>query len=160
MLNMTAKWKWIPLISGALLVLFAGQTRLQAADAHDGLRDYLKKKMHELGIPGMQVAVVRHQKIVFLEALGIAEVGNENPGVTSVVVKLSLPGIPLFNIPHDAAGDIDRALETIQIANIVLHSFKGTTTECRGLDQIVLGECGDVVAVLAGKAADFADREI
>jgi len=42
---MTAKWQWIPLISGALVVPFAGQTRLQAADARHGLRDYLKKEM-------------------------------------------------------------------------------------------------------------------
>jgi hypothetical protein len=62
MLNMTAKWKWIPLISGALVVLLAGPTRLQAADVHDDLRDYLKKEMRKLRIPGMQVAVVRHQK--------------------------------------------------------------------------------------------------
>jgi hypothetical protein len=76
---MTAKWKWIPLISGALVALLAGQTRLEAADGHDGLRDYLKKEMRELRIPGMQVAVVRHQKIVFLAALGMAEVGNAVP---------------------------------------------------------------------------------
>jgi len=44
MLNMPGKWKWIPLISGALVVPFAGQTRLQAADARNGLRDYLKNR--------------------------------------------------------------------------------------------------------------------
>jgi hypothetical protein len=33
MRNMTAKWKWIPLISGALVVLLAGQTRLHAASS-------------------------------------------------------------------------------------------------------------------------------
>jgi hypothetical protein len=31
-LNMMAKWKWITLISGALVALLAGQTRLQASD--------------------------------------------------------------------------------------------------------------------------------
>jgi hypothetical protein len=33
MLNMTAKGKWMPLISGALVALLAGQTRLQADEA-------------------------------------------------------------------------------------------------------------------------------
>jgi CubicO group peptidase (beta-lactamase class C family) len=41
--------------------------------------------MHEIGIPGMQVAVVRHQKIVFLGALGIAEIGNAVPVTTKTV---------------------------------------------------------------------------
>jgi len=45
MLNMTVKWNWILLISGALAALLAGQARLQAADAHDDLRNYLKKEM-------------------------------------------------------------------------------------------------------------------
>jgi len=86
---MMAKWKRIPLISGALVALLAGQPRLQAAEAHDDLRDYLKKEMRELRIPGMQVAVVRHQKIVFLAALGLAEVGNAVPVTDETVFPIA-----------------------------------------------------------------------
>jgi len=38
MRNMTAKWKWIPLISGALVVLLAGQTRLHAASSQKSVK--------------------------------------------------------------------------------------------------------------------------
>jgi hypothetical protein len=91
MLNMTAKWNWVLLISGPLVALPAAQARLQAA-AHDDLRDYLKKEMRELRIPGMQVAVIRHQKIVFLAALGIAEVGNAVP-VSNKTVFAKVSGV-------------------------------------------------------------------
>ena len=83
---MTAKWMWTPLVSVALL---AGQSRSQAAEAPSCLQEYLKKEMHELHIPGMQVAVVRHQRIVFLAALGIAEVGNAVPVTNKTVFPIA-----------------------------------------------------------------------
>jgi hypothetical protein len=89
MRNMTANWNRILLISGALVALLAGQTHLQAAEGRERLRDYLRKEMRELRIPGMQVAVVRHQKIVFLEALGMAEIGNAVPVTDKTVISIA-----------------------------------------------------------------------
>ena len=60
---MTTKSKWRPWISGALLAFAFAQTALHAADAQDGVRDYLQKEMRELGIPGMQMAIIQHQKV-------------------------------------------------------------------------------------------------
>ena len=58
-LKMTAKWWWAPLFSGALVVLLAGQ------------------------------AVVQHQKIVFLAALGIAEVCNAETVTNKTVFSIA-----------------------------------------------------------------------
>jgi hypothetical protein len=43
---------------------------------------------------------------------------------------------------------------------MVFHGVFGTTAQDRGLDQTVLAERGDVVAVLARNAADFSNREV
>src|ERR1700723_326160 len=89
MLDTTAKWKRMFWISGALGVLLAGLTRSLAADTSDDVRDYLNQEMRELRIPGMQVAVARHQKIVFLTALGMAEVGNAVPVTNRTVFPIA-----------------------------------------------------------------------
>lgn len=69
-----------------------------------------------------------------------------------------IPRIKLLGIFHDAAGKIDHAFEGFEIAKVVFHRLFGTTAQCCRFDQTVLGERGDVVAVLAGEAADFANR--
>jgi CubicO group peptidase (beta-lactamase class C family) len=153
MLNMTAKWKWISLISGALVVLLAGQTRLQAAEAHDDLRDYLKKEMHELGIPGMQVAVVRHQKIVFLAALGIAEVGNSVPVTNKTVFSIAsatkaFTGVALMQLVENGklelAAPISRYLDGLPVSWQRV-TIRQLATHISGLPNIVNNDTGKLV---------------
>ena len=66
----------------------------------------------------------------------------------------------MLGIRHDAAGEIDRAFEGIEIANVIFHGLLGSTAQGCGLDQTVPRERRDVVAVLTGEATDFADREV
>ncbi|HWS62478.1 MAG TPA: serine hydrolase domain-containing protein [Steroidobacteraceae bacterium] len=150
---MTAKWKWIPLISGALVVLLAGQTRLQAAEAHDDLRDYLKKEMHELGIPGMQVAVVRHQKIVFLAALGIAEVGNAVPVNNKTVFPIAsatkaFTGVALMQLVENGklelAAPISRYIDGLPVSWQRV-TIRQLAAHISGLPNIVNNDTGELV---------------
>jgi CubicO group peptidase (beta-lactamase class C family) len=150
---MTTKWRWIPLIAGALVVLLVGQSRLQAAEASDRLRDYLKKEMRELRIPGMQVAVVRHQKIVFLEALGIAEIGNAVPVTNKTVFPIAsatkaFTGVALMQLVENGklelAAPISRYLSGLPVAwqKVTLRQL---ATHISGLPNIVNNDTGELV---------------
>ena len=66
----------------------------------------------------------------------------------------------LRGVFYDADGELDRAFESIQITDVVFHRLLGTTAQGGSLDQTLLGERGNVGAVLAGKATYFADREV
>lgn len=149
--NMT--WKWIRLISGALVVLLAGQTRSQAADAPSGIQDYLKNEMRELGIPGMQVAVVRHQKIVFLGALGIAEIGNAVPVTNKTVFPIAsatkaFTGVALMQLVEDGklelAAPISRYLDGLP-ASWQRVTIRQLATHISGLPNIVNNDTGELV---------------
>jgi hypothetical protein len=58
---------------------------------------------------------------------------------------------------NDAAGELERAPKSASVANIVVYSLKGTAPQRARFDQTLLGERGDVVAVLRRKADHFAD---
>src|SRR5947207_7076394 len=72
-----------------LVALTNAQTTLQAADAPMGLQEYLRSEMRELQIPGMQVAVVQHQKIVLLVAFGFADIENQLPVTDATVFPIA-----------------------------------------------------------------------
>jgi CubicO group peptidase (beta-lactamase class C family) len=150
---MTAKWKWLPLISGALVVLLAGQTRLHAADAQNSLRGYLKKEMRDLGIPGMQVAVVRHQKIVFLASLGIAELGNTVPVTNNTVFPIAsatkaFTGVALMQLVEagklELAAPISRYLDGLPVSWQKV-TIRQLATHISGLPNVVNNDTGELV---------------
>jgi CubicO group peptidase (beta-lactamase class C family) len=149
---MRAKWKWIPFISGALVALLAGQTRLRAAD-HDDLRDTLKQEMRELRIPGMQVAVVRHQKIVFLVALGMAEVGNAVPVTNKTVFPIAsatkaFTGVALMQLVENGklelGAPISRYLDGLPVSWQKV-TIRQLATHISGLPNIVNNDTGELV---------------
>lgn len=74
------------LLASALLVSsvahdIAAQTRAANDVQDDSVEAFLRAEMQHRGIPGMQVAVVRHGRIVLLGAYGMAnvETGNGSP---------------------------------------------------------------------------------
>jgi len=153
MLHMPAKWKWIPLICGVLVVLLAGQTRSQAADTPTGLRDYLKKEMRELRIPGMQVAVVRHQKIVFLAALGIAEVGNAVPVTNKTVFSIAsatkaFTGVALMQLVEDGKLELGAPISRYLVGLPVSWqkvTIRQLATHISGLPNVVNNDTGELI---------------
>lgn len=54
-----------------------------------GLRAHLTDEMRKARIPGMQVAVARHGRVVFLETFGIADVENTVPATNSTVFQIA-----------------------------------------------------------------------
>src|SRR5258708_4466893 len=72
-----------------LIALTSAADRSLATEAPRGLQDYLKSKMRELQIPGMQVAVVQHQKIVLRAALGVADIENAVPVADKTVFPIA-----------------------------------------------------------------------
>ena len=141
------------MIFGALVVLLAGQAHLQAADSLNGLRDYLKKEMQELHIPGMQVAVIKHQKIVFLEALGVAEIGNDVLVTNKTVFPIAsatkaFTGVALMQLVE--SGKLDLAAPISRYLNGLPVSWQKVTirqlaTHISGLPNIVNNDTGVLV---------------
>lgn len=82
------------------------------------------------------------------------------PGAVLVVAGPLLRRASLLGIFHDAAGEIDCVLECIEIANVVCHRLFGPSAQGCGLNQAMLTKRGDIVAVLAREATDFANREV
>jgi CubicO group peptidase (beta-lactamase class C family) len=153
MLDTTAKWKRMFWISGALGVLLAGLTRSLAADTSDDVRDYLNQEMRELRIPGMQVAVARHQKIVFLTALGMAEVGNAVPVTNRTVFPIAsatkaFTGVALMQLVENGKLELGAPISRYLIGLPV--SWRGVTirqlaTHISGLPNIVNNDTGELV---------------
>jgi CubicO group peptidase (beta-lactamase class C family) len=164
---MTAKRKWKYLISGALVVLLAGQTRLQAADTHDGLRDYLKKAMRELGIPGMQVVVNQHQKIVFRAALGLAEIGNAVPVTNKTVFPIAsatkaFTGVALMQLVEsgklELAAPISRYIDGLPVSWQKV-TIRQLATHISGLPNIVNNDTGELITGVQIASAGESDVE-
>jgi len=141
------------LICGVLVVLLAGQTRSQAADTPTGLRDYLKKEMRELRIPGMQVAVVRHQKIVFLAALGIAEVGNAVPVTNKTVFSIAsatkaFTGVALMQLVEDGKLELGAPISRYLVGLPVSWqkvTIRQLATHISGLPNVVNNDTGELI---------------
>jgi len=139
------------LISGALFAVLAGPTRLQAG--HEDLRDYLKKEMRELRIPGMQVAVVRRQKIVFLAALGIAEIGNAVPVTNKTVFPIAsatkaFTGVALMQLVEN--GKLELGAPISRYLDGLPESWQRVTirqlaTHISGLPNVVNNDTGELV---------------
>lgn len=150
---MAVKLEYLPLLSGALLAFLAASSGLQAAGARDGLRDTLKKEMHELGIPGMQVAVVQHQKIVYLEAFGLAEIGNAVPVTNKSVFPIAsatkaFTGVALMQLAErgklELAAPISRYLHGLP-ASWQKVTIRQLATHISGLPNIVNNDTGVLI---------------
>jgi CubicO group peptidase (beta-lactamase class C family) len=161
------KWKWIAWICGALVVFLAAQTRLQAAEAQSGLQDYLKKEMRELRIPGMQVAVVRNHKIVFLAALGLAEVGNDVPVTNKTVFPIAsatkaFTGVALMQLVEkgklELGAPISRYIDGLP-APWQRVTIRQLATHISGLPNIVNNDTGELVTGVQIAAAGESDVE-
>ena len=66
------------ILAAILVPAFAAFPHAQAAEP-DGVDAYLQGQMQKRHIPGLQVAVVRHGKIIKLGAYGLANVQDSVP---------------------------------------------------------------------------------
>lgn len=80
----TTLLKIILLVSGGLLALGA-----RAQSTPDSLDVFLQDRMQRLRIPGLQVAVIQHGKLVKLSSYGLANVENAVPTTTESVFSIN-----------------------------------------------------------------------
>jgi len=66
-----------PLI--ALAVLVIGSARVSAQEPLEGLDSYIARVMNDWAAPGVAVAVVKDDAVVFLQGFGVREVGGVEP---------------------------------------------------------------------------------
>lgn len=89
-----------------------------------GLRAYLANEMRKAQIPGMQVAVARQGKVVFLETFGVADVENAVPATNSTVFQIAsctkaLVGVAVMQLVEsgklDLAAPVSRYLKDLPL---------------------------------------------
>lgn len=73
------KTAWAPLLWFALFLSVGSTSGVQAATPSDSLDLFLQAKMRQLRIPGLQLAVIRHGKIIRTGQYGLANVQDSVP---------------------------------------------------------------------------------
>lgn len=148
-----------------LVALTNAQTTLQAADAPMGLQEYLRSEMRELQIPGMQVAVVQHQKIVLLAALGFADIENQLPVTDATVFPIAsatkaFTGVALMQLVEsgklELTAPISRYLDGLP-ASWRTVTTRQLATHISGLPNFVNNDTGQLITGVGIACADEAD---
>src|SRR4051812_31452727 len=63
----------------ATLAVFAGATlQVQAASAPPGLESYITKAMHDWGVPGLAIAVVKGDEVVYAHGFGVQSLDSKD----------------------------------------------------------------------------------
>ena len=75
--------------SVAWLATVAASRSALAQAPSPGLRTYLAGEMRKARIPGMQIAVVRQERIEFLEHFGLADIENAVPVTGATVFQIA-----------------------------------------------------------------------
>jgi CubicO group peptidase (beta-lactamase class C family) len=75
----------LPLALVSLLLIFSCWSPVQASSPADSLDLLIAAKMRQLRIPGLQLAVVRHGRIVKLGNYGVANVQDSVPVTTDTL---------------------------------------------------------------------------
>lgn len=137
-------------VASVLLSLTAASgLRAQAEPVHqatsDSVEAFLRKEMQQRGIPGMQVAVVQHGRIVLLGAYGMANVERAEPVTNQTVFALhsatkAFTGVALMQLAE--AGAVDLAAPVSQYLDGLPVAWQSVTvrqllTHTSGIPNIV-----------------------
>jgi CubicO group peptidase (beta-lactamase class C family) len=127
--------------SGLVTAVLVGADRAGAQSLQEpptGLRAHLESEMRNALIPGMQVAVVRQGKVVFLDTFGFADIENAVPATNATRFQIAsctkaFTGVALMQLVEsgklDLAAPVSRYLEglpatwrAVTIAQIATHT--------------------------------------
>jgi CubicO group peptidase (beta-lactamase class C family) len=75
------------LVAGALVD--SHRADAQSSGTPTGLRAYLANEMRKAQIPGLQIAVVRQEKVVFLDTFGFADIENAVPATNATRFQIA-----------------------------------------------------------------------
>jgi CubicO group peptidase (beta-lactamase class C family) len=148
-----------------LIALISAADRSLATEAPNGLQDYLKSKMRELQIPGMQVVVVQHQKIVVRAALGVADIENAVPVTDKTVFPIAsttkaFTGVALMQLVEsgkiELTAPISRYLDRLPGPWQTV-TIRQLATHISGLPNIVNNDTGELITGVQIACAGEAD---
>lgn len=130
--------------AGGLVTAFGGvaragsETVLTLQTSPDGLRAHLNAQIEQYRIPGMQVAVVQHGRVVYRDALGLADVENSVPVTNSTIFQIAsltkaFVGVAVMQLVESGKLDLDApashymqglpaAWQVVTVGQIATHS--------------------------------------
>jgi len=134
-----------------LLTLFGANAIAQPRT--DAVETYLRKEMGERHIPGMQVAVVQHEKIVFTAAYGSADIEHSIPVTTQTLFSIAsitkaFTGVAIMQLVERGRIDLDAPVS--QYLGDLPTPWQGVTirqllTHVSGIPDIVDPNNGKIV---------------
>jgi CubicO group peptidase (beta-lactamase class C family) len=110
---------------GLVAAAYPGAIHADDQKPPPGLRAHLENEMRNAGIPGMQVAVARLGKVVFLETFGLADIENAVPATSSTLFQVAsctkaLVGVAVMQLVEhgklDLAAPVSRYLAELPTA--------------------------------------------
>jgi CubicO group peptidase (beta-lactamase class C family) len=159
--------KRVHLLGFASFIVFStvslcAQAQSSAQTEPGTVESYLRLQMQERHIPGMQVAVVQHGKIVLLGAYGVASLQDSLPVTGETVFPIfsitkAFTGVAAMQLVE--AGKLDLAAPVSHYLDGLPQAWRMVTirqllTHASGLPNILDNETGGLIA--AGEAAAWA----
>ena len=149
----------------------------QSVDPPAGLRAHLASEMRKARIPGMQVAVARHGKVIFAESFGLADVENAVPVTRSTVFQIAscakaFVAVALMQLVESGKLDLDApaslylpglpgAWQSVTVAELASHTsgLPDLVSNLNTLSLIVHGDAGASWAKVQTMPLEFAPGE-
>ena len=119
----------------------------------EAVQQYLEKEMASRHIPGMQVAVIQHGRIVFLTAMGLANIDHHIPVTNDTIFSIAsatkaFTGVALLQLVErhklDLAAPVSRYLDRLPRVWRKVTS-RQLATEISGLPSFVNNDSGQLI---------------
>src|ERR1700722_14727796 len=144
-------WLLLSLVSCVLPLMMTTQT--SASQPTEAVQQYLKKEMASRSVPGMQVAVIQHRKIVFLTAMGLANMDHDVPVIDNTVISIAsatkaFTGVALLQLVErhqlDLAAPVSQYLDGLPPTWRTV-TIRQLAAEISGLPSFVDNDTGQLI---------------
>ncbi len=147
-----------------LLLLFTGgfQSYLYSQTKTDNVENFLLGKMRKRKIPGLQIAVIRHGKIVFLGAYGTANIQNTVSVTNQTVFSINsatkaFTGVAIMQLVEDGkvelSAPISRYLDGLPTAWQPV-TVRQLLTHVSGIPDMLIPAKGQGTGTLVGEGGE------
>lgn len=136
-----------------LMMITRTGTCLGASQPAEAVRQYLEKEMASRSVPGMQVAVIQHRKIVFLTAMGLANMDHHDPVIDNTVFSIAsatkaFTGVALLQLVErhqlDLAAPVSQYLDGLPPTWRTV-TIRQLAAEISGLPSFVNNDTGQLI---------------
>lgn len=147
-----------------LLLLFTGgfQSYLYSQTKTDNVENFLSGKMRKRKIPGLQIAVIRHGKIVFLGAYGTANIQNTVSVTNQTAFSINsatkaFTGVAIMQLVEDGkvelSAPVSRYLDGLPTA-WQLVTVRQLLTHVSGIPDVLIPAKGQGTGTLVGEGGE------